>query len=84
MVLWALDTDISNSSYGNDSNDLFVFFPGAISYQDLGIGPNVPSRQGPGLHRCKASDTFVTVQTDFFNSQWHFIVVSVNKPSYIF
>jgi hypothetical protein len=84
LVLWALDTDISNSPYGNDSNGLFAFSPGALSYQDLGIGPNVPGRQGPGLHRCKASDTFVNVPTDFFNSQWHFVAVSVNKPSYLF
>ena len=98
LVLWALDTGIFNENYnssiasaseegsnGNDSNGLFAFSPGSLSYQQFGVAPITTfGRGGPGLHRCKPSDTFVNVPTDFFNGQWHFVAVSVNKPNYIF
>ena len=85
LVLWALDTGIFNENYGNDSNGLFAFSPGSLSYQQFGVAPVTTfGRGGPGLHRCKSSDTFVNVPTDFFNGQWHFVAVSVNKPNYIF
>ena len=69
---------------GNDSNGLFAFSPDSLSYQQFGVGPVTNGKGGPGLHRCKSSDTFVNVPTDFFNGQWHFVAVSVNKPNYIF
>jgi hypothetical protein len=69
---------------GNDSNGLFAFSPDSLSYQQFGVGPVTNGKGGPELHRCKSSDTFVNVPTDFFNGQWHFVAVSVNKPNYIF
>ena len=98
LVMWALDTGVFNENYnssisydsdkggnGNDSNGLFAFSPGSFSYQQFGVGPVTTfGRGGPGLHRCKPSDTWVNVPTDFFNGKWHFVAVSVNKPNYIF
>ncbi|MEM0143252.1 MAG: LamG-like jellyroll fold domain-containing protein [Candidatus Parvarchaeum sp.] len=97
LVLWALDTGIFNENYnssiaagsgrggnGNDSNGLFAFSPGVYGYQDLGVSSFNNGREGPGLHRCEDSDTWLNVPTDFFNGQWHFVAVSVDKPNYIF
>ena len=88
LILWALDTGIFNENYnssfvrgaGNDSNGLFAF----STWQAFGVGPTNNGDSGPGLHRCSAADTFVNIQTNFFNNEWHFVAVSVNKPNYVF
>ena len=88
LVLWALDVGIFHRNYnssirqgmGNDSNGVFAF----SGWQAFGVGPTNNGLYGPGLHRCSSADTFVNVQTNFFNGGWHFVAVSVNKPNYIF
>ena len=76
------------NSYG-----LFAFNQGSNHYQQFGVGPtdtnnltlaNSEGRNGPGLHRCTPADVWANVTTDFFNGQWHFVAVSVSKPSYLF